>query len=266
MTERLPEAAGGVSPLAEVAAGVPVGQFAYVGPGVVVETECAIGARATVAALRDGERAPHIRRGARIGAGAVVIGVVEIGAEAVVRPGAVVTRDIPPRAIVAGSPAQIIGESGTVRAGVAPPVEAPTGAGKSVEVALGSLIRLPHVSDSRGTLVFGELGAGLPFAARRFFVNYDVPTESLRGSHAHRTLHEVLVAVRGSVTVSVDDGFAQAEVVLDDPTKALYLPPMVWSSQYAYTAGAALLVLCSDEYDDGDYIRDYGEYLALVRD
>jgi acetyltransferase-like isoleucine patch superfamily enzyme len=53
---------------------------------------------------------PTIRRGARIGGGAVLCPGVEIGEEAFVGAGAVVTRDVPPRAIVVGNPARVVRE------------------------------------------------------------------------------------------------------------------------------------------------------------
>ena len=70
---------------------------------------------------------------------------------------------------------------------------------------------------------------------------------------------------RGAVAVMVDDGTNRQEIVLDSPELALYVPPMTWGIQYKYTADAVLLVLASDVYDAGDYIRDYDEFLQECR-
>ena len=59
----------------------------------------------------------------------------------------------------------------------------------------------------------------------------------------------------------VDDGTHRQEVILDSPELALYVPPMIWGTQYKYTSDAVLLVLASDVYDPSDYIRDYDRFL-----
>jgi acetyltransferase-like isoleucine patch superfamily enzyme len=53
-------------------------------------------------------KGPTIRRGARVGGGAVLLPGVEIGEEAFVGAGAVVTKDVPPKALVVGSPARVL--------------------------------------------------------------------------------------------------------------------------------------------------------------
>ena len=53
-------------------------------------------------------RGPTIRRGARVGGGAILCPGVEIGEEAFVGAGAVVTKDVPPRVVVVGSPARVL--------------------------------------------------------------------------------------------------------------------------------------------------------------
>jgi acetyltransferase-like isoleucine patch superfamily enzyme len=55
-------------------------------------------------------RGPTIRRGARIGGGAVLCPAIEIGEEAFIGAGAVVTKDVPPRMLVVGNPAQVLRE------------------------------------------------------------------------------------------------------------------------------------------------------------
>ena len=123
---------------------------------------------------------------------------------------------------------------------------------------------MPVVEDLRGRLSYGEVEDQLPFPPRRYFVIFDVPSEEVRGEHAHRTLEEVLVCIKGAVSILVDDGKSRAEVRLDAPDRGLYLPPMIWNIQYRYSSDAVLLVLASQRYDAADYIRDYEEFLAAL--
>jgi dTDP-4-dehydrorhamnose 3,5-epimerase-like enzyme len=179
--------------------------------------------------------------------------------------GAVVTRDVPPFAIVTGNPARIDGyvDSAAVRA--RPARALPPGHGNgTLPVAGVRSIELPEVVDLRGSLSFAELDGLLPFEVRRYFVVYDVPSKEVRGEHAHRRLEQLLICLRGSVSVVADDGRERAELLLDSPRQALYVPPMVWATQYRYSGDAVLLVLASDRYRAEDYIRDYDEFLTLV--
>ncbi len=206
-----------------------------------------------------------VREGASIGANATILCGLTVGRRAMVGAGAVVTRSVPAHAVVVGNPARIVRYVEAVDAPPAAPVAPPA----TGEVALGvrgvTLERRPVIRDMRGNLTAREVGQGLPFAPRRYFIVHDVPTKEVRGEHAHRTLHQVLVCIRGSVTVLVDDGVHRQETVLDSPELALHVPPMVWCVQYKYTPDAALLVLASDVYDPDDYVRDYEQFLRELR-
>lgn len=123
---------------------------------------------------------------------------------------------------------------------------------------------LTHARDERGSLAVLEL-ADCPFEPRRIFAVYDVPSESVRGAHAHRACHQFLVCVAGSVKCSVNDGSSTDEIDLDGPAVGLHIPPMVWGTQWKYTSDAVLLVLASHPYNADDYIRDYEDFLEAVR-
>ena len=125
------------------------------------------------------------------------------------------------------------------------------------------LIHLPLIREPRGSLTFGEYDAHLPFIPLRYFIVFDVPAGETRGDHAHRQVSQALVCLRGSVTVAVDDGQRRDEIILDSPARALVVPPRVWAAQ-TFSAGAVLLVLCSETYDADEYIRDYGEFVEIV--
>jgi len=120
--------------------------------------------------------------------------------------------------------------------------------------------RLAYARDLRGSLTAAEFSS-LPFSPRRLFTVYDVPSESVRGSHAHRTCSQFLVCTLGAVSCLVDDGSAREEIRLASPDVGLHIPPMIWGTQWKYTRDAVLLVLASHPYDPADYIRDYEEFL-----
>jgi len=255
-----------VDPTAILANDCRVEALAYIGPGCTIDAGVTVGVRASVisAAGSASPRATVVRAGVRIEPGAVVNGPLTVGRHAIVRAGAVVTEDVPPRAVVGGNPAEVVGytheEATTPVTLLAPPI----GEFESIEVAGATLYRLRRTQDLRGSLAVAELGAGLPFLARRVFMVFDVANQKIRGSHAHRALHEYLIALGGSVTVVVDNGRTSAQVVLDAPDLGLHIPPGLWSTQYEYSSRASLVVLASHEYDEADYIRDYDDYLVFL--
>jgi UDP-2-acetamido-3-amino-2,3-dideoxy-glucuronate N-acetyltransferase len=207
----------------------------------------------------------HIGKGASIGGGAAILPGLRIGAKAMVGAGSVVTHDVPPRAVVSGNPAQIVGYVDARRR----PERESTAVRRDAESAIVptsvpgvTLHRMTLVTDLRGSLAAGEFPAQIPFTPRRYFIVFDVPGKDVRGEHAHRQCHQFLVCLRGSLSVVVDNGSASEEIVLDGPHTGLYLPAMTWAVQYKYSPSALLLVFASDHYDPADYIRDYDEFLA----
>ena len=210
-----------------------------------------------------------VRRGASIGANATLLPGLEIGIGAMVGAGAVVTRSVPPNAIVAGNPAQIIGYVPASEAGLAdtPPAGHPEERGEAVvDLGVGgaALYRLRLIKDMRGDLSAGEFEKELPFKPRRYFLVFNVPNREVRGEHAHRSCRQFLVCIRGSCSVLLDDGRTRREVVLDRPELGVYMPAMVWGTQYRYSPDAVLLVFASEHYDPADYIRSYTEFRALA--
>ncbi len=237
--------------------------------GLRVEDDVFIGPNATFT-NDDFPRSKHhlpeyvktvVGRGASIGANATILPGLTIGQHAMVGAGAVVTRPVPPYAVVVGNPARIthyVEDAPRGRKAAAAPASESTG--EAVRVSGVTLTRVRLVRDLRGNLCAREMGNGLPFVPKRFFMVLQVPSKEVRGEHAHRELEQLLVCLSGSVSVMVDDGQRRQEVVLDSPELALHVPPMVWAVQYKYTADAVLLVFASDLYKPEDYIRDYEEF------
>lgn len=206
-----------------------------------------------------------VQSGASLGANSTILPGITIGRNAMVGAGAVVTRSVPPNAIVVGNPARIAGyvdaapymEPSAGAQGVRTPGMTKT----SIEgVTLHTLRAVP---DMRGSLSVGEFEREIPFKPLRYFLVYDVPTAETRGEHAHRKCHQFLIAVKGQVSVVADDGVKREEFRLDKPSAGIYLPPMTWGIQYRYSPDAVLLVFASDYYDGADYIRDHADFLRL---
>jgi UDP-2-acetamido-3-amino-2,3-dideoxy-glucuronate N-acetyltransferase len=201
-----------------------------------------------------------------IGANATVLPGVVVGRGAIVEPGAVVTQSVPANAIVSGNPATIVAYVDADPSPSAQEVVVPSSVGPGTtetRVPGVTLHRLSWARDLRGTLTAAEF-ASLPFAPRRLFTIYDVPSELVRGSHAHRTCSQFLVCVAGELSCLVDNGFAREEIHFENSEIGLHIPPMIWGTQWKYTRDAVLLVLASHPYDAADYIRDYEEFLELL--
>lgn len=208
-----------------------------------------------------------VEQGASIGAGAVVLPGIRIGSNAMVAAGAVVTRSVPPNAIVVGNPAKIVGyvDADRNRSAAKSVQSLPLEIGAhGTQVAGVFLHRMNRASDIRGSLTVGEFERTVPFPVKRYFMVFDVPSMETRGEHAHRECHQFLICVRGSCAVVADDGKSRQEFLLDRADLGIHLPSMVWGIQYKYSADAVLLVFASHYYDSADYIRDYSEFKRLV--
>lgn len=260
-----------VYPGATLEQGVRIDGFTQVWPGVHLETGVHVGPGVTLERAPDGAPAEIVFGAAsQVGAGATIRRGVRIGAGAVVEAGTLVGQAVPPYAIVSGVPARITGY-----------VEKSPGAGnrhwhKQAEfpeqqavVRLGvgdvTLHRTKMVRDPRGDLSVGEFPKDIPFDAKRYFLVFNVPSEKTRGEHAHHKCHQFLLCVKGSCAVVVDDGHDRCEVLLESPDMGIYLPPLTWGIQYKYSSDAVLLVFTSDYYEADDYIRDYAEFVDIVR-
>ena len=245
---------GDIARSAHVAEGVRLGEQVDIGPGAVILSRPLSEAPTII-----GDRA-------EIGANATILAGLSIGFESIIRPGSVVTRSVPPRAIAEGNPALIVGYVDADSDSGIDPSPAPDANLPRVSRVEGvELIALRTARDLRGTLSVAEADSDIPFQPLRTFLVYDVPTVETRGEHAHRRCHQVLVAVAGTVRVVADDGREREEFRLDSPAVGLVLPAMTWGIQYGFSPDAVLMVLASERYDADDYLRSYSDFLQLKR-
>jgi hypothetical protein len=126
---------------------------------------------------------------------------------------------------------------------------------------LCKIIDLPKIHNPRGNLTFVEGGRHVPFDIRRVYYLYDVPGGSERGGHAHKELHQLLIAMSGSFDVLLDDGTGKKRIHLCRSYHGLYVCPMIWRELDNFSSGSVCMVLASHIYDEGDYYREYAEYI-----
>lgn len=131
---------------------------------------------------------------------------------------------------------------------------------------LAKLVELQVFQDTRGLLSAGSIPDQIPFEVKRFFITSANSSDTVRGRHAHKTSHQLLVAVHGSVKVTCDDGRSKADFLLNSVNTGLYIPPLIWGEQTEFSPGAKLLVLASGLYNQADYVRNYGDFLRVLED
>jgi len=128
------------------------------------------------------------------------------------------------------------------------------------------LIDLPKMHDPRGNLSFVEGGVQVPFDIKRVYYLYDVPGGATRAGHGHKKLEQLIIAMSGSFDVKIDDGENKYTYNLNRSYIGLYLSSMMWREIDNFSSGAVCMVLASDYFDEGDYYREYAEFLTAVRE
>ena len=132
-------------------------------------------------------------------------------------------------------------------------------------MSLVQLISFPALGDDRGSLVALEGEKTVPFAIQRVYYLFGTKLDVSRGFHAHKKLQQVAVCVTGRCRMVLDDGQKREEVWLDSSIKGVSLPPMVWHEMHDFSPDCVLLVLASEHYDEADYIRNYEDFLRLIK-
>lgn len=123
------------------------------------------------------------------------------------------------------------------------------------------IIDLPKIQDPRGNLTYIEGGQHIPFDIQRVYYLYDVPGGAERGGHAHKGLHQLIIAMSGSFDVLLDDGKDKKRVHLNRSYNGLYVCPMIWRELDNFSSGSVCMVIASNRYDEEDYYREYGAFM-----
>jgi hypothetical protein len=122
------------------------------------------------------------------------------------------------------------------------------------------VIELDKNHREKGNITVVENGEIIPFDINRVYYLYDVPGGEERGGHAHKELYQILIAAGGSFDVVLDDGKEKRTVSLNRPYQGLKIVPGIWRELVNFSSGSCCLVMASHRYDEGDYIREYGEF------
>lgn len=136
---------------------------------------------------------------------------------------------------------------------------------KYVSVYDCSVIELNKISFSAGNITPVYNNIDVPFKVKRVFYLFDIPGGESRGAHSHKECHQFLVAASGSFEIILDDGRNKRVVSLNRPYFGLHIPPGIWASEGNFSSGAVCLVLASHMYDEHDYVRNYNDYLHLLK-
>jgi hypothetical protein len=128
------------------------------------------------------------------------------------------------------------------------------------------IVQLPKINDPRGNLTFIENSCHIPFDIKRVYYLYDVPGGSDRGSHAHKNLHQFIIAMSGSFDVVLDDGRKKQRFQLNRSYYGLYVCPMMWRYLDNFSSGGVCLVLASETFREDDYIREYDTFISAVQE
>lgn len=127
------------------------------------------------------------------------------------------------------------------------------------------LLTLPKNHQLNGNLTSITNSQEVPFDIKRIYYLYDVPGGNSRGGHAHKDLYQIMIALSGSFTVTLDDGLLKRNFLLNQPYQGLLIPPGLWRDLDDFSSGSICMVLASEVYSEDDYFRNYEDFLDFKK-
>ncbi len=118
-------------------------------------------------------------------------------------------------------------------------------------------IRFSSFGDERGSLVPIENNKDIPFRIGRIYYIYNTKSGVVRGKHAHKDLHQVLICLSGSCDILLDNGQERETVTLNTRELGIYIHGFVWREMHNFSTDCVLLALVDRPYDPEDYVFDY---------
>lgn len=136
-----------------------------------------------------------------------------------------------------------------------------------INVRNSGVIRLQYFDDGKdGMLTIGESRRSVPFLIKRFYyINRLGRRNAVRGKHAHKRLEQIIFCINGSFRLDLDDGKKKQSIKMANPYLGIRLGPLLWHEMTDFSNDCVILVLAADYYKKSDYIRDYDEFMRLIR-
>lgn len=131
-------------------------------------------------------------------------------------------------------------------------------------MALHKILDFNIMGDDRGSLIALESYKNIPFDVKRVYYIFDTKQGVARGFHAHKNLTQILICVKGSCRILLDNGKIKENIILNSPNQGLLIENLIWREMHDFSEDCVLMVLASNYYDESDYIRDYDEFLKEV--
>jgi len=134
---------------------------------------------------------------------------------------------------------------------------------KSSTVNDCKIIQLSKIHNRAGNITIIENNLDIPFQIKRIYYLYDIPSNEVRGGHAHKELYQLVIGASGSFNINLNDGINDKIIFLNRPDCGLLIVPGIWRDLSDFSSGSVCLVFASEIYSENDYIRDYEEFLTL---
>lgn len=131
-------------------------------------------------------------------------------------------------------------------------------------MSLVKWLNFPESGDERGLLTIVEFKKYIPFDVKRIYYLTKLSPNLPRGFHAHKKLEQAAVCLSGRCKVLLDNGFEKESLILDKPSKAILIEPLVWHEMHEFSEDCVFLVFASDNYNEEDYIRNYSEFCVEI--
>ena len=135
-----------------------------------------------------------------------------------------------------------------------------------VDLSECKIIKIKKIRDTRGTLSVLEGNEDIPFDIKRIYYLYDLPTGTARGGHAHYSTIQLLICVRGSFSVIIDNGYEKKSIFLHKPNEGLIIPAGIWCELDNFSPNSIVLSVVSTPFSESDYVRDYDKFIELTKD
>ena len=104
-----------------------------------------------------------------------------------------------------------------------------------------------------------------PIKVKRIFIIYG-KKKYKRGDHAHKKCSQIFIPIMGKIKINIKYKKTEKSINLShNGSKALLVPPRIWSSVEFLNNKSVVLVLTDYEYDFKDYIETYKEFIAYQK-